>query len=449
MTKAQFMTMLRMKLSMLPPEEYNELMEDYESHFAFGMQNGKTEEEIVAELGDPEELAKEALGSRYIPERPVYWFDPEKPDDEHTQSEPPIPPVQQERQSQFNNFSTQPTISKKGRGKSNFFALTLILLGILGIAYYGFGFVNNKETSISISTSSSTSTSLTKYSQRWNIDLSKQELQNLSIDTEFDIEIQYTNTDTAEGYVEISGNMPQPLIDNLKATKITGTFLHLKLNNSDSLQWFSFDFSDDEHKLKIIVALNKDQSLNEFTVNGNSSEVQVLTMNSQKVTVTTSSGDIHVNNITADQLALTCSSGSLSSTHLLANNIVINTTSGDVNLEDTTGNVTSQSSSGELKLERVTGNVDLKSSSGDIFIDQLNGDGQIQTSSGEVILNGQRSNQLSISTSSGDVSLSKDSAFQGKYNLFTSSGDIVAPSSPAVTADTITIQTSSGDIIFH
>ncbi|MNJ38926.1 hypothetical protein D3C77_337850 [compost metagenome] len=79
MTKSQFLATLKLNLSSLPPEESSELMEDYEAHFTFGLQNGKTEVEIVAELGDPEELAKEALGDRYIPAQPVYWFNPEQP----------------------------------------------------------------------------------------------------------------------------------------------------------------------------------------------------------------------------------------------------------------------------------------------------------------------------------------------------------------------------------
>lgn len=76
MNKNEFLTSLHAHLSVLPPEERNELMNDYETHFAFGLQNGKTETEIVQELGDPEELAKEAIGERRIPQEQVYWFAP-------------------------------------------------------------------------------------------------------------------------------------------------------------------------------------------------------------------------------------------------------------------------------------------------------------------------------------------------------------------------------------
>lgn len=74
MNKSEFLANLRAHLSVLPPEEQNELLEDYEAHFAFGLQSGRTEQEIVLELGDPAELAKEAIDNRFVPQEHVYWF---------------------------------------------------------------------------------------------------------------------------------------------------------------------------------------------------------------------------------------------------------------------------------------------------------------------------------------------------------------------------------------
>lgn len=48
----------------LPPEDSDEILAEYSAHFAFGEQQGRTEEEIARELGDPEELAVELLGAR-------------------------------------------------------------------------------------------------------------------------------------------------------------------------------------------------------------------------------------------------------------------------------------------------------------------------------------------------------------------------------------------------
>ncbi|MEF2968250.1 DUF1700 domain-containing protein [Paenibacillus sp. M1] len=76
MNKSEFLAQLHDHLSVLPPEERSELLEDFEAHFAFALQNGKTEEEIAHELGNPAELARDAIGERFASKEPVYWFDP-------------------------------------------------------------------------------------------------------------------------------------------------------------------------------------------------------------------------------------------------------------------------------------------------------------------------------------------------------------------------------------
>lgn len=66
MTKKQFISILESRLAALPPDERREFIEDVVSHFDIGMQNGRSEQEIARELGDPFEMAKEALGDRYV-----------------------------------------------------------------------------------------------------------------------------------------------------------------------------------------------------------------------------------------------------------------------------------------------------------------------------------------------------------------------------------------------
>lgn len=61
MNKEQFLNTLYAQLQVIPAKERNELMEDYVSHFEFGLQEGKTEEELAQELGSPEEIAIEAI----------------------------------------------------------------------------------------------------------------------------------------------------------------------------------------------------------------------------------------------------------------------------------------------------------------------------------------------------------------------------------------------------
>lgn len=59
MTKSEYMAALQNKLERFNRELQQELMEDYEQHFAEGIAAGKTEEEIMAELGSIEDMIQE------------------------------------------------------------------------------------------------------------------------------------------------------------------------------------------------------------------------------------------------------------------------------------------------------------------------------------------------------------------------------------------------------
>ncbi len=59
MTRQGFLDTLRASLRGLPPTSIDEVIADYEAHFAEGLQAGRTEAEISAALGDPARLARE------------------------------------------------------------------------------------------------------------------------------------------------------------------------------------------------------------------------------------------------------------------------------------------------------------------------------------------------------------------------------------------------------
>ncbi|PYE50813.1 DUF1700 domain-containing protein [Paenibacillus barcinonensis] len=65
MNKQQFMQAMALYLRPMDEVERSELLADYDQHFALGLHEGRTEEEIARELGHPEQIAKEALGDRY------------------------------------------------------------------------------------------------------------------------------------------------------------------------------------------------------------------------------------------------------------------------------------------------------------------------------------------------------------------------------------------------
>ncbi len=76
MTKNEYMKMLEIQLGKFSQSTRQEILEDYENHFAEAMSQGKSEEEIINELGDIQdmidEIPEEDLSQENIPENGMY-----------------------------------------------------------------------------------------------------------------------------------------------------------------------------------------------------------------------------------------------------------------------------------------------------------------------------------------------------------------------------------------
>ncbi|MFI4975569.1 MAG: GIN domain-containing protein [Caulobacterales bacterium] len=59
MTRDDFIAGLRRGLAGLPPESVDDIIADYQAHFADGLAAGRTEDQVAEALGDPERLARE------------------------------------------------------------------------------------------------------------------------------------------------------------------------------------------------------------------------------------------------------------------------------------------------------------------------------------------------------------------------------------------------------
>ncbi len=58
MNKRDYVSALRAQLKKLPSNDVEEIVKEFETHFDIGVSEGKTEEEIAAKLGSPEEVAQ-------------------------------------------------------------------------------------------------------------------------------------------------------------------------------------------------------------------------------------------------------------------------------------------------------------------------------------------------------------------------------------------------------
>lgn len=66
MNKNEFLLELERSLAKLPDDERADVLRDFEEHFTFGIEEGKSEEEISRSLGTPQQIAKELLASYHI-----------------------------------------------------------------------------------------------------------------------------------------------------------------------------------------------------------------------------------------------------------------------------------------------------------------------------------------------------------------------------------------------
>ena len=61
MNKNEFIDVLEKSLLRLPKADRDDIISDFESHFAMGAEKGQSEEDVAASLGDPRELAETYL----------------------------------------------------------------------------------------------------------------------------------------------------------------------------------------------------------------------------------------------------------------------------------------------------------------------------------------------------------------------------------------------------
>jgi uncharacterized membrane protein len=73
MTRDGFLRTLRLELAGLPPEEIQDIVDDYAAHFAESDASGRNEEEVAAALGDPARLARELRAEAGIRRFEAHW----------------------------------------------------------------------------------------------------------------------------------------------------------------------------------------------------------------------------------------------------------------------------------------------------------------------------------------------------------------------------------------
>lgn len=224
-------------------------------------------------------------------------------------------------------------------------------------------------------------------------------VNNIEISSPF-IDIKVTSADRDDIRIHYYGKMKTNVVPELKVEKISNK-LNIKLEHNSN----SYSVVESDVVLEVFVPKSFNGELN----------------------TTSSSGDIYMKNLIGKNINVSASSGDLELENLEAPMLNLATSSGEIILNDSIGEIKAASSSGDIFLDnpKTSENIKVTTSSGDVSI-KLGDDASYKvegtTSSGDVYY-------------SGPISVEKDRS--GKFDFTIGSGE-----------KSIEISTSSGDIRF-
>ncbi|WP_018750078.1 DUF4097 family beta strand repeat-containing protein [Paenibacillus sanguinis] len=305
------------------------------------------------------------------------------------------------------------------------FGLGLILVGFAGMVWQKFDFGD----------------SLPSHQQRWTFE--EGQLKNLAIDSTYSTDIEFVDSPDGTSYVEISGNMDPEVINHLIDTNSSGDALQLSLQHSPKWSFFSMNFQSTRQR--ITVALASSDSLQNISYSASSANGEFRNLRADNITLSTASGNLKAESITAHRLQLATEGGNIAAKQI-EGDTDIKVDSGRIQVDALQGTLTAETQEGNMSVRNTTGMIQATTLSGRIELDHYTGNGVLATTSGDIRLKNQRSDNLDISTESGEIRLSPDAAFKGWYDLQTSAGKITAPESLRQTEDIIKARSFSGDI---
>lgn len=311
--------------------------------------------------------------------------------------------------------------------KWSFLAVVFIIAGFAGMAFQGFKFGDD----------------LPFTEQKWSF--GSGELKNLTIDTDYNIDLNFIDSPDGTNYVQVEGNMDQEVIDKLKNTKLSNQSLNVDLRE-DKNNWSFINISFQSTKQQITVALaDKGELLDSFIVRGGSSNVESAGVRSKEINIDITSGNIKLADAQSNQIQVKGTSGNITLDNIQGDTTV-KLFSGNIKLNQIEGTLSAKGTSGNITADQIQGDTEASVTSGNIKFNAFTGNGKFKATSGNITLSGQRSDSLDIEVTSGNARLSEDPEFKGFYDLQTGSGNIKAPDSPQQSKDVIKVRAGSGNI---
>lgn len=244
------------------------------------------------------------------------------------------------------------------------------------------------------------------------------------------------NTVTVKEYANFTPDEKQ-----LSAIEQRGTTLFIEGPKRSFLSFSLFVSSSPDSYTEICLPENLLSSLRVQTVSGDIRSTVSFT-DCDDLSVSTTSGDIFFPALEGESLTLSSTSGNIGLERVSGEKLNISTTSGDIQLERLEGNASLSGTSSNVAIGNASGSIDISTVSGDIRLDSLNAAFRFNTTSGEITVSdgtgwgrattvsgdirislAELTDGLTLSTTSGDVSLALPEAFSYTLDFDSASGE--------------------------
>ncbi len=382
MTKSEYLEALQNKLERFNRELQKEILEDYEQHFAEGIAAGKTEEEIVAELGNIEDMIQE------------------------------LPEEDMKQEAALSEEDTRREDSFTGGYKA------LVIDGLVADV----NLEQSDDGKIYVKYQNDSAKALQE----------KYRFYQYEKDGVLYIGVEENPKVKTRERMRLFKTM---LFDNVGSVDID-----LEKTNRKTVEFNIRRLS----KPDITLGLRLPAGMSRVDLNTVSGDVRVRDITPAQMNLHTVSGDVELLHMKVDGLNLLSTSGDIRGSRICGVSVDAHTVSGDVELSDLEAGVLQiRTTSGDVSGNGLRGSkMTAATGSGDLEFCDLEAEVlHIRTTSGDVSGNCLRGSKMTAESGSGDLEL--EGSFE-EYHVGTGSGDLELGVAPG--AKVVRVRTGSGDV---
>ena len=385
MTKSEYMKMLEIQLGKFSESVRQEILEDYENHFAEAMAQGKTEEEIIEELGDIQDMIDEIPEEDIAEENIAEEFEGEKQEFEGS--------VKKEYSCGYRKIVADCK------------AADIILKSSIDNKLY----VNYENPD---GTESGQSFYQYENDGVFYVGVNKNDATTSTKNVKFDflgfhLDIPFQKSyEAGQMTIEIPQGFPdielRTTSGDIDLINVSGEILRVKTTSGD----FQSELAE----------------YRQMTISATSGDIDVESVKSDRLELSATSGDITLERVDANELIAVTGSGDIEANEFKGAEVSVKTGSGDIEFNGETHTYNGRSGSGDQELE-FSGELNM--------VNIVAGSGSI-----ELNLNNNGGASITTYTGSGDVGIHADEFTQKGENHY------VVGNGRA----TVTVRTGSGDV---